>query len=103
MPQWLSLVIFYTTVIVAFLSIIALVVACTTTPHQVKQQQTEHSPTGKTPTTSHNPQHNPLQTVSREWLTGLQDFEREYRKMNGMKSPYRISGESGGGDTSTGR
>jgi hypothetical protein len=98
----MSLIIFYTTVIVVFAGIIALVIACTTTRPPVKQQPTEQWPTGKTTTTSHNPQHNPMLQVSREWLTGLQDFEREYRKTNGLKSPYKISGEHGGGDTSTG-
>jgi hypothetical protein len=84
MPQWLSLVIFYTTVIVVFLSIITLVVACTTTHPAAEQRQTEHLPTGKTPATLHQ---------------SLDEWEAQYRQRYGMKSPYRINepGEEGSG------
>jgi hypothetical protein len=84
----MSLIVFYTTVIVVFLSIIGLVIACTTTHPAEKPSTTDHLPTGKTQPTS--PQHHPMLEVSREWLTGLQDFEREYRRTNELKSPYKI-------------
>jgi hypothetical protein len=82
MPQWLSLLIFYTTVIVVFASIIALVVACTTTQPQDKQSQTEHLPTGK------------IQPIS--LTTALDEWEESYRSQHGMKSPYRKQTGSGG-------
>jgi hypothetical protein len=80
MPQWLSLVIFYTTVIVVFLSIITLVVACTTTRPQAEPQQTEHLPTGKT------------QATLRQ---SLDEWEAQYRAQHGMKSPHKTDRQDG--------
>ena len=61
MPHWLSLLIFYaatTFVALAFIRGAAILrkeeEQCTTKQSEDKQLKTEHSPTGPTPTTSHN-------------------------------------------------